>query len=162
MPSLTPIFLSALLNFAPAIPTTTASIPSPIFTPNLSKQQSTLTAGIYNLGSSYIAIATQGDRTCYEGYSLPSGRYAVAVGETTGSLSPEKDYFVLDGWKQRGKTITLRQNSTNLLITNNDDSPEEYNYFQSISRETYSDALTRCLNSTEPFFETAPGYNISN
>jgi len=155
-----PIFLFALLNFSPShptIPTTTASTPPPIFTPELSKQQPTLTAGVYNLGSRYIAIATQGDRTCYEGYSLPSGRYAVAVGETTGSLSPEKDYFVLDGWKQYGRTITLRQKGSNLLITNNDNSPEEYNYFQSITRETYSEALIRCLNSTEPFFETAPG-----
>lgn len=154
-----PIFLFSLLNFAPSnpvIPTTQASI----FTPNLAKQQPTLTAGVYTLGSRYIAIATQGDRTCYEGYSLPSGRYAVAVGETTGSLSPEKDYFVLEGWKKYGKTITLRQNGSNLLITNNDGSQVSYSYFQSISRETYSITLTRCLNSTGTFFETAPGYNI--
>lgn len=124
-------------------------------------QRPTIKAGTYNLGSRYITIATQGNRICYQGSSSPSGRYAVAVGETTGSLSSDKDDFVINGWKKYGKTITLRQKGQDLLITQNSNSSEEYSYFPSGSEEKYSDSLTKCLNSTGVFFEARPGYKIT-
>jgi hypothetical protein len=122
-----------------------------------------ISAGTYNLGSRYIQIANLGNRFCYEGVSLPSGRYDVAVGETTGSLSPEKDYFAIEGWRKYGKTITLRQNGSNLLITDNSGSSQEYSFLNSnTSKSGFSDPLVKCLNSTDPFFETQPGYTISS
>jgi hypothetical protein len=124
-------------------------------------KQLALVAGTYNAGSRYIAIATQGSRTCYQGISMPSGRYAVAVGETTGSLSTEKDYFVADGWKKYGRTVTLSQNGENLSVSLDGGAPSEYNFFQKDSGEKYSESLTNCLNSTGEFFETAPSYTIS-
>jgi hypothetical protein len=92
---------------------------------------------------------------------MPSGRYAVAVGETTGSLSAEKDYFVADGWKKHARTVTLSQNGENLSISLDGGSPSEYNFFQKDSGEKYSESLMNCLNSTGEFFETAPNYTIS-
>lgn len=125
-------------------------------------QQSTIKVGTYNLGSRYIVIANQGNRTCYEGISVPSGRYAVAVGETTGSLSQQNDDFVIDGWKKYGRNITLHQHGRKLLITLDDNSLGEYEYFKSGSLgEKYSASLMKCLNSKEVFFETAPGYRIT-
>lgn len=123
--------------------------------------QPTLIVGTYNLGSRYIAIANQGDRTCYESFSTPSGRYALSVGETTGSLTPEKDYFTLDGWKKYGKNLTIRQSGRNLLITDLNGAPEEYSFFEPINKDKYSDILANCLSSTESFFELQPGYRIS-
>ncbi|CAN1211979.1 hypothetical protein TUMEXPCC7403_17365 [Tumidithrix helvetica PCC 7403] len=124
--------------------------------------QPTLIAGTYNLGSRYMTIANQGNRTCYESFSTPSGRYALSVGETTGSLTPEKDYFAIDGWKKYGKTLTLRQSGRNLLITDQNGSPEEYTFFQPSANDKYSEALVKCLNSTDSFFELQPGYSISS
>ena len=128
----------------------------------LPDKQVSLKAGTYNVGSRYITIANQGSRICYQGVSMPSGRYAVAVGETTGSLSAENDYFVADGWKKYGRTITLSQNGENLSISSLDGvSPSGYNFFQKDSGEKYSESLTNCLNGTGEFFETAPSYTIS-
>lgn len=127
-------------------------------------QQPTLETGTYNLGSRYIVIATQGNRTCYQGISVPNGRYAVAVGETTGSISlaEQNEGFVIDGWKQYGRNITLHQHGRKLLITLNDEPLGEYDYFKAGSLgEQYSDSLKRCLNSKDVFFETAPGYRIN-
>ncbi|NJL88625.1 MAG: hypothetical protein HC916_01615 [Coleofasciculaceae cyanobacterium SM2_1_6] len=131
-----------------------------IINPLPSDQLPTLNPGTYNVGSRYITIAHQGNRICYAGFSVPSGRYGVAVGETTGSLSLENGSLAIDGWRQYGQTITLSQSGSNLLITNNNNSPQEYTYFQDNHQEDLSEALNRCLNSAEPFFETAPGYNI--
>jgi hypothetical protein len=150
-----------------------ASTAQPALSPAPSNQQTTtkaeiipqpqISVGTYNLGSRYIQIVNLGNRFCYEGVSLPSGRYDVAVGETTGSLSPEKDYFAIDGWKKYGKTITLRQNGSNLLITDNSGSSQEYSFLNNnTSKVGFSEPLLKCLNSTEPFFETQPGYTISS
>ncbi|MEE3715365.1 hypothetical protein V2H45_01245 [Tumidithrix elongata RA019] len=127
-----------------------------------SMPQPTLIAGTYNLGSRYITIANQGNRTCYESFSTPSGRYALSVGETAGSLTSEKDYFAIDGWKKYGKALTLRQSGRNLLITDQNGSPEEYTFFQPIANDKYSEVLAKCLNSTDSFFELQPGYSISS
>jgi hypothetical protein len=124
-------------------------------------KQILLPTGVYNSGSRYITIAAKGDRTCYQGVSIPSGRYAVAVGETTGTLSSEKDYFVVDGWKKYGRTVTLSQNGENLSISLDGGAPSEYNFFQKDSKEKYSESLMNCLNSDGVFFETTPGYTIS-
>jgi hypothetical protein len=124
-------------------------------------QRPTVKATTYNVGSRYITIANQGSRYCYEGISAPSGRYAVAVGETTGSLFSEKDYFVIEGWKKHGRTITLRQKGKNLLVSQNRNSSEEYNFLQSGSfGGKYSDSLIKCLKSTGTYFEAQPGYRI--
>ncbi len=124
-------------------------------------KQILLITGVYNSGSRYITIAAKGDRTCYQGVSVPSGRYAIAVGETTGTLSSEKDYFVVDGWKKYGRTVILSQNGRNLSISLDGSSPSEYNYFQKDGDEKYSESLMNCLNGTDEFFETAPSYTIS-
>jgi len=124
-------------------------------------RRQTIKAGVYNVGSRYIEIAHKGDRICYQGISFPSGRYAVAVGETTGSLSYEQDHFVIDGWKKYGRIVTLRQQGENLLVTHDDGWSAEYTFF---SRESLggraTDSTIRCLNSSGIFFETAPGYSI--
>ena len=124
-------------------------------------KQLSLISGTYNAGSRYITLAKQGSRICYQGVSMPSGRYAVAVGETTGSLSAENDYFVADGWKKYGRTVTLSQNGENLSISLDGGSPSGYDFFQKDSGEQYSQSLTNCLNSIGEFFEAAPSYTIS-
>ena len=120
-----------------------------------SAKQVSLITGVYNAGSRYITIAKQGNRICYQGVSMPSGRYAVAVGETTGSLSAEKDYFVADGWKKYGRTVTLSQNGENLSISLDGGSPSEYNFFQKDSREKYSESLTHVTQKPKKVSETA-------
>ena len=124
-------------------------------------KQLSLISGTYNAGSRYITLAKQGSRICYQGVSMPSGRYAVAVGETTGSLSAENDYFVADGWKKYGRTVTLSQNGENLSISLDGGSPSGYDFFQKDSGEQYSESLTNCLNGIGEFFEAAPSYTIS-
>jgi hypothetical protein len=162
MRSPTPIFLSVLFNVGISVATQILTGWGQSAQAHIKQQPNpTLNSGTYNVGSRYITIAHQGNRTCYEGFSIPSGRYAVAVGETTGSLSLENGSFVIDGWRKYGQTITLSQSGPNLLITNNNRSPQEYSYLQDGRREEFSNTLKRCLNSSEPFFETAPGYNIS-
>ena len=124
-------------------------------------KQLSLISGTYNAGSRYITLAKQGSRICYQGVSMPSGRYAIAVGETTGSLSAENDYFVADGWKKYGRTVTLSQNGENLSISLDGGSPSGYDLFQKDSGEQYSESLTNCLNGIGEFFEAAPSYTIS-
>ena len=113
--------------------------------------------------ATFKLIAHKGDRTCYQGYSIPSGRYAVAVGETTGSVSAVNNTFVIDGWEKYGKTIMLRQQQQNLWVTHDTGWSSEYILFQNESSvEELSDSMAKCLNSEGVFFETASGYIIRN
>lgn len=126
------------------------------------RQDITLRTGVYNAGSRYIFIARKGNRICYEGISVPSGRYAVAVGETTGSVSQKGDKFIIDGWRKYGTTLALHQKGRNLVVTSKDDFSQEYEFYVSI--EVWggeSKSLNQCLNSHGVFFKTAPGYTIN-
>jgi PsbP-like protein len=126
-------------------------------------QQQSIKTGTYNAGSRYITIQRKGNRICYQGISFPPGRYAVAVGETTGSLSYKNGYFVIDGWKKYGKTVTLVNKGKGLLITHDSGWSIEYDYFQSDGLGGgYSNLLVQCLNAGESFFETHPGYSIQS
>ena len=121
-------------------------------------------AGIYNAGSRYITIMHQGNRACYQGVSVPPGRYSVAVGETTGSISYsyDNDAFTIDGWQQYGTTVTLGQQLPNpaLVVTHGQGEwSTEYEFFNSI--DSLTEPMSRCLDSTDVFFEAAPGYQIN-
>lgn len=125
--------------------------------------------GLYEFGSRYIVVASQGNRVCYQGVSIPSQRYAVAVGETTGSLSYSLGVnggtFIADGWYEHGRTISLSQIGNDLLITHHHtDWSIEYELGvrgESLYDLPYSGGpLIECLNSRRAFFETAPGYEI--
>ncbi|MEO0768396.1 MAG: hypothetical protein AAFY72_03030 [Cyanobacteria bacterium J06649_4] len=127
--------------------------------------------GVYNAGSRYIAVvysdSLDRNRICYEGISVPPGRYAVAVGETTGNLSysleHEEGFFTIDGWEQYGIKVILGQDNNKLLVTHRDtDWTGEYEFFTSdVSASNATGALARCLRSQGSFFETAPGYQIN-
>lgn len=124
-------------------------------------QSPSLKVGTYNVGSRYITIARKGSRTCYQGISMPSGRYAVAVGETTGSLSYKNGEFLINGWQQYGKSVTLRQQDKNLLVTHDNGWTGEYTFFKNGPLgSNFSESLNRCLSKTTVFFETAPDYKI--
>ncbi len=120
---------------------------------------STLKTGVYNAGSRYITIVQKGKRFCYEGISMPPGRYAVAVGETIGSLSPTRNGFIIDGFQQRGKQIILSQ-SNNILSVSDNKTPRtvygEYELFESSTSEI-STELKKCLNSKGVFLIPVPG-----
>lgn len=135
---------------------------------NVAKDQVTvpaLKAGIYNVGSRYIQIVHAGNRTCYQGMSMPSGRYAVAVGETTGSVSLNGKALVIDGWLDYGVSLQLAQQGENLLVTGEADGRQysyEYDFWpESWADEEPSEVLQRCLAAQGPFFELAPGYSIN-
>ncbi|MEM9215574.1 MAG: hypothetical protein AAGD25_14670 [Cyanobacteria bacterium P01_F01_bin.150] len=139
------------------------SILAVTFLPKLAVAQTTgITSGVYNAGSRYISVAHQGERTCYQGISIPPGRYAIAVGETTGSLSydAELNSVVVDGWQDYGKNITLTQQDSTLVVNHDGNFAGEYTFGEN-EGFGISEAMTRCLNASEPFFETAPGYTIS-
>jgi hypothetical protein len=117
--------------------------------------------GVYNAGSRYITIARKGNRYCYQGISIPPRRYAVAVGETIGSLSPFGGGLVIDGWRsgrRRPVTIILSQSGTSLLVKfDREPSGQSYDFFESLPSSFTSDELNKCLNSRGVFFKPVPG-----
>jgi hypothetical protein len=118
--------------------------------------QRTLKTGVYNAGSRYITIAQKGKRFCYEGVSIPPGRYAVAVGETIGSLSPTRNGFFIEG---RKKQIVISQSNNELLVSDGKNPRTvygEYKLFESNIGEI-SDELNKCLNSKDVFLIPVPG-----
>jgi hypothetical protein len=120
---------------------------------------STLKTGVYNAGSRYITIVQKGKRFCYQGVSIPPGRYAVAVGETIGSLSPTRSGFIIDGFKRRGKQIILSQSDNKLLVSDGKNPRKvygEYELFESSTGEI-STELKKCLNSKDVFLIPVPG-----
>jgi hypothetical protein len=125
------------------------------------RAQATLQPGVYNAGSRYINIVQKGKRFCYEGVSIPHGRYAVAVGETIGSLSQTSNGFIIDGLKKRGKHILLRTNNNKLLISdakNTQRGDMEYDLNEiEISNSEISTELKQCLNSKGAFLIPVPG-----
>ncbi|MFN5857509.1 MAG: hypothetical protein ACK456_16715 [Pseudanabaenaceae cyanobacterium] len=132
--------------------------------------QPVIRPGIYGIGSRYILIANNGSRVCYQGVSggFP-GRYAIAVGETTGSLSLETGKFIIDGWKnQYGRIVSISQGQKGIVITfeNGELSGEsvEYQYYEPFRNNWFTPEYTKlmsdCLNSSGEFFKTNPGYVI--
>jgi hypothetical protein len=103
--------------------------------------------GVYNAGSRYITVARKGNRFCYEGVSIPHRRYAVAVGETIGSLSPHKNGLIIDGSKRRGKPLFLSQSGSSLLVTLGQEEPQEYKFSNELNPNEMTKELKQCLNS---------------
>ncbi|MBE9032057.1 hypothetical protein IQ266_20165 [filamentous cyanobacterium LEGE 11480] len=121
-----------------------------------------INVGVYNAGSRYITIAKKGNQICYSGDSVPPGRYSIAVGETTGSLTQSGSSLTVDGWKEYGKTVALRLRGKTLVVTHNGKYAGEYDFYNSGQPGSqYTGVLGSCLNSKGPFFEPAPGYKIT-
>jgi hypothetical protein len=128
-----------------------------ILAQNSSRQtRATLKTGIYYAGSRYIHIAQKGKRFCYEGVSIPHGRYAVAVGETIGSLSPTRNGFIIDG---RDKQIVLSQSDNKLLVSDGKTPLTVYGEYKLVENtpSEISDELKKCLNSKGVFLIPVPG-----
>lgn len=125
-------------------------------------QQSTIPPGIYSSGPRYIIIEQQGDRTCYQGISTPPGRHSIAVGETTGSVGKRQGRFIAEGWSNYSRDAFLNLEGTTISVANEDEVLGEYEFDTSgqlnVSR---SEAMSRCLNASDMFFETSPGYTMS-
>ena len=137
------------------------SIPKPAFS-----QNSSFPSGIYNAGSRYVFIAHNEDRTCYSAVSVPPGRYAIAVGETTGSLSRHQDGFIVDGWRDYyGKEVVLTLEDSTIAVTHQGNHAGSYTLYErrpsNDYREDNNNVMARCLNSEDVFFEASPGYTIT-
>jgi hypothetical protein len=137
--------------------------------PLASLAQPVIRSGVYGVGSRYILVANTGNRVCYQGVSGISGRYAIAVGETTGSLSSEGGKFVIDGWKnQYGRTLSISQGQKGIIVTfeNGDNAGDsvEYGYYEPFRNDwctpVYTQLMSECLNSSGEFFKTNPDYTI--
>ena len=129
-------------------------------------QNSNFPSGIYNAGSRYVFVAHNEDRTCYSAMSVPPGRYAIAVGETTGSLSRYQDGFIVDGWRDYyGKEVVLTLENSTIAVTHQGNHAGSYELYErrpsNEYRENYDNAMARCLNSEDVFFEVSPGYTIT-
>jgi hypothetical protein len=132
--------------------------------------QPIINSGVYGVGSRYILVANIGNRVCYQGVLGIPGRYAIAVGETTGSLSYQNRKFIIDGWKnQYGKTIRISQSPKGLVVTFEDGEKAgysaEYEYYEPFRNNRFSPVYTKlmndCLNSSGEYFQTNPGYTIN-
>jgi hypothetical protein len=113
--------------------------------------------GVYNAGSRYITVAQNGNRFCYEGVSIPHRRYAVAVGETIGSLSPHKNGLIIDGSKRRSQPLFLSQGNNSLLVTFGAEEPQEYKFSHDLNPNEMSQELKQCLNSKRVVYMAIPG-----
>ena len=125
-------------------------------------QQSQIPTGTYAAGNRYILIANQGDRTCYQGVSIPSLENSVTVGETTGSLSRGAGSPIAEGWKEYGREIALNLEGSTIQVTHEGHRVGDYE-FQSaeLLDSGQLNALDQCLNTTGMFHETSPGYAIT-
>lgn len=133
--------------------------------------QPIINSGVYGVGSRYILVANIGNRVCYQGVSGIAGRYAIAVGETTGSVSYQNRKFIIDGWKnQYGKTISISQSPKGIVVTFQDGEnagySAEYEYYEPFSNNRFTPVYTKlmndCLNSSGEYFQTNPGYTIKS
>jgi hypothetical protein len=113
--------------------------------------------GVYNAGSRYITVAQKGNRFCYEGVSIPHRRYAVAVGETIGSLSPHKNGLIIDGSKRRSQPFFLSQGNNSLLVTFGAEEPQEYRFSNDVNPNEMTKELKQCLNSKGVVYMAIPG-----
>jgi hypothetical protein len=113
--------------------------------------------GSYYAGSRIITIVRKGNRYCYEGVSIPHGRYAVAVGGTVGSLSPYRDGLIIDGLKRRGRQLVLSQGNNSLLVKFGNEEPQEYKRFDTFNANEISASLRKCLRSQGVIYMAVPG-----
>lgn len=125
-------------------------------------QQPSIPSGTYSAGPRHLVVAGNGDRTCYQGISVPSGSYSVAVGETTGSLEPRQNSLVAEGWNDYGRDVLLTLRGSTIDVTHEGTLAGDYTFSSSALFDAgLAEVLSRCLNSTEPFFEQSPGYLIT-
>jgi hypothetical protein len=113
--------------------------------------------GGYFAGSRFITVARKGNRYCYEGVSIPHKRYAVAVGETIGSLSPYRDGLIIDGLKRRGFQLVLIQGENSLLVKSGNDEPQTYKLAEDFNLNEISKDLKKCLNAKGVVYMAVPG-----
>jgi hypothetical protein len=113
--------------------------------------------GSYYAGSRIITVVRKGNRYCYEGVSIPHKRYAVAVGETIGSLSPYRNGLIIDGLKRHGLQLVLSQGQNSLLVTLGKQEPQVYQLFDSFNPNEISNSLKKCLSSRSTFYMAVPG-----
>jgi hypothetical protein len=113
--------------------------------------------GGYFAGSRFITVARKGNRYCYEGVSIPHKRYAVAVGETIGSLSPYRDGLIIDGLKRRGLRLVLSQGENSLLVKSGNDEPQIYKLAEDFNLNEISKDLKKCLNAKGLVYMAVPG-----
>jgi hypothetical protein len=111
------------------------------------KMQSTsnlpLQVGVYRQGSGYIQIANQGDRLCYQGYSV--------AGSTTASLTPDQNqpgFYRISGWPD----TLIRQETTHSILFGSAHQLNAIEADYDVSK-TIGDALQACLNSRDNFHE---------
>ncbi len=125
-------------------------------------QQPIIPTGTYSDGPRHLVVVNNGNRACYQGISVPSGSYSVAVGETTGSLTPTQNSLVAEGWNDYGRTVELTLTGATIDVTHEGTLAGDYTFSGSAPFDAgLADVLSRCLNSTEPFFEQSPGYLIT-
>lgn len=125
-------------------------------------QQPTIPTGTYSAGPRHLVVANNGSRVCYQGISVPSGRHAVAVGETTGSLVPRQNSLVVEGWNDYGRDVVLTLRDSTIDVTSEGVLHGDYTFSGSTLFDGgAADVLSRCLNSTGVFFEKSPGYLIT-
>ena len=113
--------------------------------------------GGYFAGSRFITVARKGNRYCYEGVSIPHKRYAVAVGETIGSLSPYRDGLIIDGLKRRGFQLVLSQGENSLLVKAGNDEPQTYKLSEDFNLNEITKDLKKCLNAKGVVYMAVPG-----
>jgi hypothetical protein len=113
--------------------------------------------GGYFAGSRFITVARKGNRYCYEGVSIPHKRYAVAVGETIGSLSPYGDGLIIDGLKRRGLQLVLSQGEDSLLVKFGKEEPQVYKNAGDFNPNEISKDLKKCLNAKGVVYMAVPG-----
>ncbi|PSB56674.1 hypothetical protein [Chamaesiphon polymorphus] len=113
--------------------------------------------GVYNAGSRYITVARKGNRYCYQGVSIPHKRYAVAVGETIGSLSPYRDGLIIEGLKRRNRQLVLSQGENSLLVKFGQEEPQIYERAGDFNPNEVSKDFKKCLNNKGVVYMAVPG-----
>lgn len=109
----------------------------------------TIQVGTYYRGSQYISIARKGTRLCYLGVSRN--------GATVASISADSKSLGTYRIHQFGNSI-LRQKTRNILLFGDTQYLSELTLDPSLNpyRDfgNYGSELTRCLDSTKPFFRS--------
>ena len=125
-------------------------------------QETTIPSGTYVADNRYISIASNGERTCYQGFSIPSLENSITVGETTGSLAAHQAGLLAEGWFEYGREVVFDLKESMITVLHEGYPAGDYAFYSpELINSDHVDALTRCLNSPQLFFETLPGYVVT-